>query len=171
MSDEAPPLRRRGVVPAVLAVALVGVLAGGVLALVLRHFDGPATSSDAVVDRVPTTVPVALADAFVAVGAPGPVADCAAATLADQPVAVQAVVVEAPLAPGAAREAVSACALEHLAGDLEAAAGLAGTDARCVAAAVLDRLGLETVLASIGALAVTADVEAAAAEAVAGCAP
>jgi hypothetical protein len=84
---------------------------------------------------------------------------------------VQAAVVEQPLAadrPG--REAVAACALEHLAGVVESSAGIAGTDARCVAGGVIERVGLEAVLVSIGALAVTADVAAAATGSAADCA-
>lgn len=133
--------------------------------------EGASTTSSAVAAAVATCGSGRLLDALATAGVPEPVATCAAATLADQPAAVQAAVVEQPLAadrPG--REAVAACALEHLAEVVESSAGIAGTDARCVAGAVIDGVGLEAVLVSIGALAVTADVAAAATAAATACA-
>lgn len=223
--DVSAPTARRGAagVLAVVAVVMVGLVLGGLLALVLggdegadppgddevrlalatqRGLDpdatacalaeldaaealddelahrlvddavrGAMTRSAAVDDAVAACSTDRLLDALSIAGVPDPVATCATSTLADQPPAVQDGVAEQPLAAGRpGREVVAACALEHLATELEASTGIAGTDARCVAGGVLDRLGLEAVLSSIGALAVTTEVAAAATAAADACA-
>lgn len=131
-------------------------------------FDAATTGvHDAIVGCLTSEVTVALQ----AAGADDPVAGCAAATIAQGGPVGAAAAVTAPLAEGSgSRQVVSACALEHLATSLEDDAGIAPTDARCVAAEVLDQLPLESVLAGLGALAVTQEVADRAAAAVATCA-
>lgn len=139
--------------------------------LVADALAGSTTPSAAVADALAACGSGRLLDAFTAAGVPDEVAGCAAATVADQPADVQAAVVARPLVEGGpGREAVAACALEHLATVVEAQAGIDGVDARCVAGELIDRLGLGPVLASIGALAVTPEVGRAAADAAVACA-
>lgn len=112
-----------------------------------------------------------LLPALEAAGVPAEVAPCAADTILDGGAEVARAAVAAPLAEGSAsRAAVAACALEHLAASLQSGAGIAAVDASCVAADVIERVGLELVLVSIGALAVTPAVADAAAASVTACA-
>lgn len=131
----------------------------------------PGTSPAAVVDAVAACAAGGLEPALVAAGVPDELVACAAATIGDAgPGAIQRATL-APLAPDSfARSAIAACALDHLAAALQTDAGIDGPDAQCVADQVIERVGLEPVLASIGALAVSAEVTDAGTAAVTACA-
>lgn len=134
---------------------------------------GPADlpTDAALVDAVTACTGGDLLGALTAAGVPEFVAGCAADTLADGGPAAVAAASADPLAdPSASRSAVAACALDHLATAVRDGAGVAVADAQCVAGEVLERVGLEAVLASIDALAVTAEVAAAAAASATACA-